>query len=33
MVADIMSFAVEYKMWLFALAPIVIVVVVMKFIG
>ncbi len=30
MVADIMSFVVENKMWFFALAPIVIILVVMK---
>lgn len=33
MLADIIAFAVEYKMWLFALAPIVIIFVVMKIIG
>jgi hypothetical protein len=33
MLAEIIEFAVQYKMWLFALAPIVVVIVVMKIIG
>lgn len=33
MVADIINFAVENKMWLIALSPIVIVVVVLKILG
>lgn len=33
MVADIMSFVIENKMWFFALAPIVIIIAVLKFLG
>lgn len=33
MVADIISFVVENKMWFIALSPIVIVIIVMKILG
>lgn len=33
MVADIMSFVVENKMWFFALAPVVIILALLKFLG